>query len=82
MKTFDYLADVEALNQKISTAMDIKPIVADSAALDWYESILDLMQKRDELIAKMLCEFRIRIECHGIDIEHRFKAKEHDHSQE
>ena len=61
MKTFDYWDDLKALNKQIHAAIKTQPIVENSNALDWYESILKLMQKRDHVYAKILYELGVQV---------------------
>ena len=73
MKTFDYWSDLKALNKQINIAIETQPIVENSTALDWYESVLRLMQERDAVFAKIVHELGVQVECFGIDLDHKIK---------
>lgn len=76
MKTFDYWDDLQAINKQIDIALENKPILENSAALDWYEKVLDLMEKRVVILLNMIHEQSVRIECFGVDVEHNLPKQE------
>ena len=81
MKTIDYWGDLKALNKQISVAIKNQPIVENSTALDWYESILRLMKKRDAVFENIIHELGFQVECFGIDLDHKLNKKQNAQSQ-